>query len=49
MGAFQPSQPNQDSLCPPHKARAFPAGGGTFFFQVEETHFQQKHAVIRFD
>ena len=25
-----------------------PAGGGTFFFQVEETHFQQKHAVIRF-
>jgi len=30
-------------------ARGALPGGGTFFFQVEETHFQQKHVVIRFD
>jgi hypothetical protein len=29
-------------------ARGTFADGGTFFFQVEETHFQQKHVVIRF-
>jgi len=29
-------------------ARGTFADGGTFFFQVEETHFKQKHVLIRF-